>query len=165
MQNRKTVELGTSSVSVVEAMSIPSIWFGLSENSTACLIIEIDSELCMLIRNLSNMIYKQQICTPLVSQLNPRNALPGISQSNHKTPAFAFYSFLGKHSTEVVVTPSSEKIFIHRYDSIETLCHMIKKKKTQRDIFALHQSQSFVHALHRVHKQRAKTMSGVRKPD
>lgn len=135
MQNRKTVELGTSSVSVVEAMSIPSIWFGLSENSTACLIIEIDSELCRLIRNLSNMIYKQQICTPLVSQLNPRNALPGISQSNHKTPAFAFYSFLGKHSTEVVVTPSSEKIFIHRYDSIETLCHMIKKEKKHKEIY------------------------------
>lgn len=38
MQNRKNVELGTSSVSVIEAMSTPSIWFGLSENSPAHLI-------------------------------------------------------------------------------------------------------------------------------
>lgn len=41
MQNRKSVELGASSVSVIEVMSKPCIWFGLSENSPAHLIIEI----------------------------------------------------------------------------------------------------------------------------
>lgn len=78
------------------------------------------------------MIYKLQICTPLVSQLNPRNALLGISQSSHRTPAFAFYSFLGKHSTEVIVTPSLEKTLLHKYDSIETTsCHIIKQTNAE----------------------------------
>lgn len=75
LQYRKGVELGFHFKCLSNWSNVQPFWFGLSGSSPACWIIQRDSELYVLMGNLSNAIYKWQTHTPLGSQLNPRNAL------------------------------------------------------------------------------------------